>query len=150
MWRRQADFDGAFYVALRLREADAREIYATRWSDDPEALALDAAAAVPGFVCGLERPIAAIGAVPMYPGVWNVWMFATDEFPRIGVSMTKLMKRVMIPNLQKIGGHRAECRSIEGHTEAHKWLELLGARREAEHLKAGKNGETFYTYAWVF
>ena len=49
--------------------------------------------------------------------------------------------------LIQMGAKRVECKSMEGHTEAHAWLEALGLQREAEHPLYGMNGETFYTYA---
>lgn len=138
------------YVAQRMREWDRREIYATQWTDDPVDLtATVMACGTFSWVCGLDRPIAALGALPIWPGVWSVWMFGTDEVPRIGLSLTRFARRSMMAALLESGAHRAECRSIEGHEDAQKWLESLGARREATHRMAGRNGETFHTYAWT-
>ncbi|MGB8274062.1 MAG: hypothetical protein WCF16_02200, partial [Alphaproteobacteria bacterium] len=44
--------------------------------------------------------------------------------------------------------HRAECRSIADHHEAHRWLERLGAVREAYLPDCGKNREPFVLFAW--
>lgn len=150
MRRAPVSHNDVLYVAQRMREADRLEVYATRWSDDPEDLVADVLRAGPfSWVCGLERPIMAIGAVPLCPGVWSVWMFATDDFRQIRLSATRFAKKVMMPALISAGAHRFECRSIDGHVEAQAWLEGLGGRREATHPMAGKDGETFHTYAWT-
>lgn len=137
------------YIAENMREWDRREIYATRWDTDPGSLA-NAAMAGGAFawVAGLERPIAALGAVPCWPGVWSVWMFATNEFDKIGLSLTKHVKRRMMPALRATGGHRAECRSLEDYQVANAWLEHLGATVEAKLKRYGRNGEDFRLYVW--
>ncbi len=142
-------YPDVLHVAANMRAADAAEIYATRWNDSPEELAADCMC-VGGFCwsAGLERPIAVIGALPIHPGVWSVFMFATDEFERIGISLTKYVKRVMIPALVQSGAHRAECRSAEGHTVAHRWLESLGAKVESVAREYGRNGEDYRVYVW--
>ena len=138
------------YVAAHMREWDRREIYASRWDDDPVALT-ESIMLMGAFswICGLDRPIAAIGAYPIYPGVWSCWMFATDEIKDIRVSLTRFVKRDMVNALLRAGAHRVECRSMEGHTDAHEWLKIMGVQYEATHPMAGKNGETFHTFAWV-
>jgi hypothetical protein len=148
------DAHSLLYIAMNLREWDAREIYATRWVDDPLLLVDDSlsAAAQPGsiaHVVGLEKPIAAIGMRPISPGVYGAWCYGTNEFVRIGKSLTKLVVQSMIPALLAAGGHRAECRSIDGHEDAHRWLEYLGFIREgAPQRDFGRNRETFHLYAW--
>lgn len=146
---RPATFADVMAVARDMRAADREEIFATRWSDDEGELARDCLA---GWTrcCFVEgTPTAIIGAIPVRPGSWQVFMFATDQFKRCRISVTRFVLRVMIPILVEYGVHRAECQSIEGHAEAHAWLEYLGARREAVHSHFGRNGETFYTYVWT-
>jgi len=143
-------YESALFVAERMREWDHREIYATRWTEDPRVVAMDCAGAGSFSWCaGLEKPIAVIGAIPTWPGVWSVFMFATDDFRRISFSLTKFVKRVMIPALRQTGAHRAECCSIEGHEIAHRWLELLGAKQEGPTIEDyGRNRESFRRYVW--
>ncbi len=139
------------YVADNMREWDRREIFANRWDDDPAPL-------VSGLLAGGEfgwvagdggLPIAAFGAVPTWAGNWQVWMFATDEWPKVALGVTRFIKKVMIPALEEVGCHRAECRSMEGHAVAHRWLEALGAHKESELPHYGRDGETFYLYCWT-
>ncbi len=138
-------------VARRMREADRREIFATRSPDDRDLLARQAAefsrfGAVLATDAG--NPACALGAVEQWPGVWTVWMFATADWPKVALSATRYVRRVLIPALVAAGAHRAECKSLEDHREAHDWLRLLGAHAEAEHRDYGINRETFITFVW--
>lgn len=140
------------YITHHLREWDRKEVFATRFSDDPDQLAMDVLRWGPNWwVAGEDKAIAVIGATEVWPGCWSVGMFATDEFSKIGLPLTKWVKRSMIPHIAQQGIRRGECRSIEGHEMAHRWLETLGAKREGDGLKKyGKDGETFFTYVWEF
>lgn len=145
---RALDRDTCLYVAANMRADDAAEIYATRRNADPGCLA-DEAMAIGGmsWTCGLPgEPICCVGAFQAWAGVWNVWMFATDAFPRIGLSMTKFARDVIIPAMRD-GGHRAQCYSSEAHATAHKWLEFLGFRSEATLKAYGRQREDFRLYA---
>lgn len=143
-------YEAVLYVAENMREWDKREIYATRWTDDPADLARQCLL-VPDFswIGGVDgEPIAAFGGVPMHPGVWSMWMFATDKFTKIRISLTKMAKRSIIPALVAQGAHRLECFSMEGHDVAHRWLESFGARPERLIPAYGRNRENFICYAW--
>jgi hypothetical protein len=142
-----ARLDVVARIAENMREWDRREIYATRWDESPLALAADCLR-VSGLAWTADD-IVAIGAMPAWPGVWSVWMFATPEFPRIGLPLTRWAKREMIPAVARAGAHRAQCQSMAGHTEAHRWLETLGARIEGGPLVGyGRCREDFYTFVW--
>lgn len=139
------------YVADNMREWDAREIFATRWTDDRADLANAILGCGEfGWIAGDGGlPIAAFGASPSWNGVWQVWMFATDDWPKVALGVTRFIKKVMIPALEEVGCHRAECRSMEGHAVAHKWLEALGAHKESELKHYGRDGQMFYLYCWT-
>jgi hypothetical protein len=142
-------YPDALWVAERMREWDAREVYAGRWTDDPADVARDVASCRMGWSVSADgAPAAVLGARPIHPGVWSVWMFATPAWPRVSLSVTRFVKRVMIPALRATGAHRAQCASIEGHEEAHRWLEFLGAVRESTLHRFGRNGEDFHLYRW--
>lgn len=136
-------------IALAMRDWDRREIFATRRDDDPLAIAAECAAmGEVAWVAGLEKPIAAFGCFQQWPGVWSMWLFATDEFRRIGIQMTKLIVRSIIPMLFEAGAHRLEARSMEGHEDAQRWLEVIGAKREATLHGYGRDGQDFHVYTW--
>jgi hypothetical protein len=144
--------DVARFVALRMREDDAAEIFATRWVDDRELFAQEVAKRGPlAWSVGDGEPIACIGASQVFPGMWQSWMFATDKFDIIGKRLTKFTRRVIIPALISHGARRVQAYSMEGHHVAHRWLESFGAFREASLPRYGRNGETFHIYSagWV-
>jgi hypothetical protein len=137
------------YIAENMREWDKKEIYAGTWTEDPYAFT-ETIMRHPefGWTFGIERPIVCLSAYSPWPGRWRVSMFATDEFHRIALPLARHIKKKVIPALMPFA-HRVDCESMEGHEEAHKWLELLGAKREDGKLERyGKNEETFFTYRW--
>jgi len=138
------------HVAHHLRDQDWREIRATRPFHSPDRIAHDVTRfSLIGRVAATDdgRPAAAIGAAPIFPGVLAVWMFATDDWPRVAVALTRWVRRQMMPDLLRLG-HRAECRSLASHVVAHRWLESFGFVREAVLKDFGAHLETFHLYAW--
>lgn len=151
MWLERATEKPALvrYVAANMRDWDRREIFATRFENDDAGLLGEIVAAGPvSWVAGDENPIAAFGCAPMWPGVWSMWFFATDELQQIGLSVTRLVVRSIVPMLFEAGAHRLECRSMEGHVDAQRWLEVIGAKREATLAGYGRGGEDFHVYRW--
>ncbi len=148
MWIRPLDYESVLYVADRMRRGDREEIAATREPFDTVELTRDCLRVGHfAWVAGRDDPpIAVVGAVPMHPGVWSCWMFATDEFPRIALGLTKFARRVIIPSLAQSGCRRAQCLSAEGHDVAHEWLRSLGAIEESRMEGYGKSGETFVCF----
>jgi hypothetical protein len=144
--------DRVRHVTENMRAKDREEIYATRWADDSEDLAQSVIACRPmGFVAAADdgEAVAVFGVHQMWPGVYSVFMFATDRWQDVSLSVTKFALRIMIPSVMSDGFVRAECRSLSTHDQAHRWLEMLGAYKESEHRCYGKNGETFFTYSWT-
>lgn len=138
-------------VARDMRAADRAEIYATRASEDWRDLAEDAVRYSRFGAVAAARdgaPVAAAGAVEGWPGVWQVWMFATPRWPEVALGMTRWALRSLGPALLAAGAHRAECRSLAGNEAAQRWLVALGAVAEARHDEYGKNRESFITFAW--
>jgi RimJ/RimL family protein N-acetyltransferase len=149
----RADIGSLLHICRNLRAADAEEIFAQRWTDDPDELAIEAATRWGSFswVAGVdEEPIAAIGATPLWPGVWAAWMMGTDRFPEVGKQLTRWAARVMIPAVVDAGCHRAEARTLNSHHQAHAWMETLGAKRESVLRRHGRDQQDFYLYVWEF
>jgi hypothetical protein len=143
--------DEALFVAKNMRPADRKEIFATRWNDDVFDLALDCTFVGKfGWIASLDEPIAVMGCAPLHPGVWSAFCFGTCRFSGISTDLTKFIIRVVCPALVAAGAHRLECWSIDGHTDAHRWLKILGAKRESVRRNYGRRGEDFYCFAWDF
>lgn len=136
-------------IVANMRAADRSEVFATRDNDLESLLVHEIIeSGTVGWVAGLDTPIAAFGCTPLWPGVWSMWLMATDDFGRIGISMTKLVARSIVPMLFDGGAHRLEARSMEGHTHAQRWLEMIGASREGTLKGYGRQREDFHVYAW--
>lgn len=146
----RATLDTVLYITHRLRAGDAEEAFALSHHDSPTVLAYDFLAASQFcYVAGKNEPTAVLGAQPLHPGVWNVYMVATDKFREIRFSLTKFVKKVMFGSLVETGAHRLEAISLATHHVAHRWLEALGGHQESVRRRFGKNGEDFVIYAWV-
>jgi hypothetical protein len=142
------------HITANLRPADRLEAHATRWNDSDEDLATEIMAWAGGvsWIAALPdtgEPVAVLGACNVWPGYWSCFMMTTDKFPQIGFPLTKFAKNRMIPLLMELGGWRGEARSMVSHTEAHRWLEALGAKRESTLKCYGKNGEDYFNYVWT-
>lgn len=138
-------------VALAMRDWDRREIFATRWSYDPLRLAAQVLHySTAGLVAGPDpdHPVAVVSIVEAWPGTAQVAMFATPDWPWIARPLTRHLLRRLRPQLLAAGLHRAECRSLDGHREAQRWLRALGFVREATLPDYGSGRETFHLYAW--
>lgn len=140
-------------VAQRMREWDKREIYGALWDETPDALAqmvMVSARAGPCMQVALigADPVCVFGAGWMSPAAVQVFAFGTDRFNEIALPLTRYLKRRLFPAMAEAGVTRAECRTLEGHTEAYRWLTLLGAKEECRCPKLGKNGETYIQMAW--
>jgi hypothetical protein len=146
------NYGNMLWITSRMREADREEIYATRWDSNPKLLATDALTfpAMTWIAADDNEPVAAGGAIPLHPGVWSMWMFATDKWRNVALGATKHAKRVLIPKLREGGAHRLECKSHSRHDVAHKWLEMLGAKPESTLVGYGKQEENFILFTWKF
>ncbi|MGE5537323.1 MAG: hypothetical protein ACM30I_01805 [Gemmatimonas sp.] len=148
---RPLDRDAVAFVAAHMRACDREEIFATRWDDDASAIADETVACARfGVVAWASgAPVAVVCAMPLWPGVWTVAMYATDAWLMVAGAVTRWIRRELMPNVAATGAHRVECRSLASHGTAHRWLERLGGRREATLTDYGRNRECFYVYAWT-
>lgn len=144
------------YVAENMREADIREFLAishattaddlasglvSRFSDHPEVFC---------FSTDESVPVAVGGMIQARPNVVTMMFFATDDFSSIALPLAKFTKQRLFPRYRKLGVHRIEAISIDGHGEAHRWIEIVGMKREGEPMRGyGKGGETYHQFAWV-
>ncbi|MGB8275592.1 MAG: hypothetical protein WCF16_10035, partial [Alphaproteobacteria bacterium] len=139
------------HVAANMRAEDRREIDACRWVFDPEQIARETFA-LARFGCVAHAdgvPVAVVAAVEYWPGFYTVGMFATDDWPKVALSLTRWARARMSAQLLAAGANRMECRVVQGHETAMRWLESLGAAREAALSDCGRNRESFFLYAWT-
>ena len=137
------------YVAHNLREADADEVFACA-IPGPDILAMNTLGCGPmqWMAWTDQTPVASWGGHEVWPGVWSVWMFATEFWPDVALSVTRHIKREMIPALIERGGHRGQCVSAADHKTAHAWLVSLGFEREGTLRNYGRRCQDFIQFAW--
>lgn len=144
--------DGFHHIVRNMREWDRREVYAVSWATDPQTLGDQMFANLGSFAFMASaddgEPVAAIGALNAWPGLWTPWAIGTDRFPLIARQLTRFVRNDMIPLMRDLGFRRAECFSMVGHAESHKWLAACGGTPEYTAKSYGKNGEDFVLYAW--
>lgn len=133
-------------ILNNLRPEDEAEYRATL-ADTPKGLAASGLLSTRPF-CWTAGRVAFIAAHRTTPHCFGISMAATPEWPSVALSVTKWVRREMIPILRSVGALRAEARMVDGHPSAGKWMESLGAVHEAEMPLAGINGETLHLYAW--
>jgi hypothetical protein len=95
------------------------------------------------------EPVAALGAYAMTPSVAGCWAFGTTGWPFVVRSVTKHIKRVMVPMLLREGFHRAECRALAKREDTKLWLTSLGWKAEAAMTEFGIRHEDFTLFAWL-
>ncbi len=141
---------GLMHVALNMRDADAAEIFALRFDDDRARIATEAKAFSRFGALAYDgaTPVAAIGAAEVTPGCFEMWLFATDAWPVVARAVARHAFGRLIPALLAAGGRRGQCLSLSTRLDAHRFLERLGFLREGELRARGRNGETFFLYAW--
>lgn len=139
------------HIIHNLRAQDREEAFCQKAYDDPARLTRELFFGAGGMVWiaySHNEPVAVVGALEIWPGVWSAWMLATDKFSKVGTLVTRFIRKRLIPTLNELGAHRCEARSLASHEEAHRWLESLGAVKEAELKRYGKNGQDFFVYRW--
>jgi hypothetical protein len=137
-----------------MRERDFVEFAATSNATTREEMADLMVARYGGrddVICGFcnGEPTTMGAAVEVWPGVISVLFFATDNFPRISIGLTCFLQRELVPRLLEAGVHRIQAVSMQGHDDAHRWLQVLGLKQEAVFPGFGKNGEDFVQFAMV-
>ena len=146
-----ATYADVVFIARRLRKADAEEIFPLLFHATPESLAAMSVAgggiASVAFKDGV--PVAAWGVGEQRPRCWRAWMFATDEWPKVALSVTRHIMRVIRPALIDAGAVRLDCWTMESHGEAHRWLESLGAVREATVEDYAATRSVYHCYSWT-
>jgi hypothetical protein len=149
----EATADEAMRVAACMRERDAIEFFAV--SGCPSIGHMKRAAAERAIatkaLCASrdDIPVGIGGLVETRPGVASLLFFATDDFPKIAIELTRFISKELLPAGKDMGFHRIECVSHELHTDAHRWIKQLGLKEEAVLQGFGRGGETFILFSWV-
>lgn len=150
---RPFSYEDCRYIALNLPPESAAEMAATRGMDrvpDQLASACDHFRQFAMIAYKDGEPVAIMGAIPLHPGVYSAYMFATARFPEVVWTVTKWARRVFFPTLRTLGAHRVEALSIATYHKTHRWIEAIGAKQEQVVPRFGQNREDFirFVYMW--
>lgn len=146
--------DAVRHVALHMRDADVREFMSISFAEDRAQLAaslVEAYGEHPAALCFFadEEPVGVGALIEGRPNVTTLLFFATDEFRAVALGIARFTKHRLFPRYRDDGIHRIEAISIDGHDDAHRWIEMVGLKREAVIPGYGKNGEAYHQFAWV-
>ncbi len=142
------------YIAERMRDRDLAEFSALSYYSTREEAArclVENYADYPGLDCVTlddGSPVGAGGVIWTRPNVASMLFFATDDFDKIVVSLTRHSERNIFTPARALA-HRIECFSLADYTQMQQWVKLFGLRPEATLRNYGKNGEDFIVYAWL-
>ncbi|MCP4072296.1 MAG: hypothetical protein GY742_11235 [Hyphomicrobiales bacterium] len=135
------------YVVANLRQIDREEIFCQMDIDDVDLLAV-LSLELNSRVCRLKcQPVAVFSFSLVNVSTVAVNLFGTNSITRAIPAITRFIFTDMIPDALQQGIRRFEARTIETHSQAHRWLEACGAMREGALEQMGKNGERFFMYA---
>lgn len=141
-----------YYVMSNLRPIDREEIFAVRGHDSVDRVTMELMSRpeMTWVAWHDGKPAVVFGGVEICPGVWTMHCFGTPDWPKLAVPLTRFAKRKVLPLLfNDFNAHRLEADSIASHTEAHRWIELCGARKEGVKAKRGRARQNYYTYVIV-
>jgi hypothetical protein len=151
----RASREEVYQVALHMRERDFEEFSAIAPVDTRPELAALLAERYGGredVLCGSlgGEPICIGGTIEGRPNVLTLLFFATDDFPKIGVSITRFIRNQLFPRYFVAGAHRIEAVSLAGYDHVHQWLRVIGLRPETGPMSGyGKRGEAFIQFSKV-
>ena len=142
--------DEARYVLAHCRARDRAEIEATCEYQVAATSIVDMlpVAVVSKILLHKGAPAALVMFHQLTPSALTVSMIATDDWPHVAMAAVKWGLRQAKPLLLALGYRRAECRAIDGHTDAIAFLRFLGFQIEARVPEFGRNGEAFVQLAW--
>jgi hypothetical protein len=142
-------------VCLNLRESDEVEIFNVMQLASKMHLAHHCYQAVMnngrGRVAWYNgRPTAVIALTTLWTGVWEIWMFGTNDFRNVAFDLVRWARREAREILDHAEGHRIQCDCRVGHPDAHKLLQAFGARPEGPPMKQfGKDRADYQRYVWL-
>ena len=142
------------FICFAMREIDRYEIANMLPSDNPLEWAAIIHTAVANNGCGWVssfngRPAATIGVFENHPGVWQIFSFGSDDYPRVLASVKPKLDLMWAFGRGR-GMHRLECRSVISHTTAHKLLQIIGLDCEARLTQYGRDGADYLLFRRVW
>ena len=152
-WDTRLDEADVRHIVRHLRQRDRAELFALRWDDDEDSLAMNIYA-IAGPMWRLWRyrdePVAMSGVCPQRPGVVSVAALGTDRFSRVVRPIVRWGRDWVIPRLATGGIHRVEGYALASNIDGHRLMTLFGMSREAWLYAYGRDREDFVIYTRRF
>lgn len=142
------------YICLHMREQDRIEVLGLQSHDSPLRLAYEATHYIRNngraqIAWYKGRPAALFAFVETRSGVWEVWMFGTDDFRNVALDLMRWCRKTANDILSNAKGHRLQAMSRAGYDEAHKLIRAMGGVEECTHRRFGKDGSDYVCFAWL-
>ena len=145
------------YTAANAREIDRRELYASGPRSPSEAgwvtWYLTQNTGGEGYCVWLDgNPEFAFGFTcqsQLTPWLYSAWAWGSEKTIYCMPELHRWGAVHVLPTIKRLGAERVEARSLFEHTEAHRWMQSLGFRKEAVMDKWGRNGERFVLLVWI-
>lgn len=136
-----------------MRESDREEILNLRPHDSEFQLAFEVYTHISTSGRGVVSwhrgyPAALAGFTESYPGVWEVFMFGTDDFKDALFPLMRWIKTEAKAILSVCKGHRLQCDSRSTHHEAHKLIKSMGGVPESTMRSYGKDSSDYIRFVW--
>ncbi len=108
---------------------------------------------IPGPAMSLADEAGAIlgaaGIVPLWNGVGNAWVYASDALRARPFGLHRCIARGLALAIEHFGFHRVQLSVHREFARSQRWVERLGFRFEGEMRGYGPNGDTYWRYAKV-
>lgn len=140
------------FIAASLSDDDHQEIHCQFSNISARDIALVSFHGSPewAFTAWLDgQPVLAFGLAMEHPRRAYAWAWGTARKGRAIPAATRYLLEVIKPEVLSGGIMRIHADSMASHSRAHSWLRRIGAQKESEMPHFGKNGETFYRFAWI-
>lgn len=142
------NYDDVVSVCSRLRARDCEELAAYGWTPEDAHRALLQPAVLSRAFSDSEGAQALIAFHAVTPACLAASLMATDRWPHVARAAYRWGHVTAKPFLLSKGFMRAECRTLDGHADAIRFLERLGFVRECHVPLFGARGAAFIQYAW--
>ena len=144
-----ATIEGVNYVNRRMSSLDLLEIGAISFTEDPEIIGQQLFQMCEnGYAWIFSRdgkPEAFYGCHEGIPGIWFVCGFRTDDFHKVKFTVSKFIKKRIIPILMGQGARKA-ISLVRG--QGNEWLQMLGAKPLVTYKDWGKDGSDYTLLCW--
>lgn len=148
------DYFAVEFLCLNMRPQDRDEVLGLMDHDNPLRLAAEVTHQIRNNGRGKiawhkGRPAALMAFVEIRSGVWEVFMFGTEDFKAVAFELARWCRKEANDILQHCKGHRLQATSRADYDEAHKLIRALGGKPESLLSRYGKDGKDYQVFVWL-